>query len=286
MKSKPDTTHTITRAAELIRQADGLLIAAGAGMGVDSGLPDFRGASGFWQVYPPLRRQRLPFKEMATPDMMRRRPTLAWGFYGHRLNLYRATVPHAGFALLRHWAGRMPGGYFVNTSNVDGQFQKAGFDATFICEVHGSLHHLQCMRPCSENVWPADDFSPQVDEAECRLVNELPRCPHCGDMARPNVLMFNDGSWNDTVARQQIHARSIWLASVRRPVIVEVGAGMAIQTVRVFGEDVCRNHGGHLVRINPREARISPRYGVGLAFGGLEALRGIAQALGPEWTAA
>ena len=48
-------------------------------MGVDSGLPDFRGASGFWQVYPRFRRQRLSFKEMATPDMIRRRLTLAWG---------------------------------------------------------------------------------------------------------------------------------------------------------------------------------------------------------------
>ena len=35
------------RCAELIRAADGLLITAGAGIGVDSGLPDFRGPQGF-----------------------------------------------------------------------------------------------------------------------------------------------------------------------------------------------------------------------------------------------
>ena len=42
------------RCAELIGQADGLLITAGAGMGIDSGLPDFRGPGGFWRVYPAL----------------------------------------------------------------------------------------------------------------------------------------------------------------------------------------------------------------------------------------
>jgi NAD-dependent SIR2 family protein deacetylase len=38
------------RAAEAIREADSLIVAAGAGIGVDSGLPDFRGAEGFWRA--------------------------------------------------------------------------------------------------------------------------------------------------------------------------------------------------------------------------------------------
>ena len=50
--------ESIAHAAELIEQADALVIAAGAGMGVDSGLPDFRGNAGFWNVYPALRAAR------------------------------------------------------------------------------------------------------------------------------------------------------------------------------------------------------------------------------------
>lgn len=42
-----DMTVAYQRAAESILAADGLLIGAGAGMGVDSGLPDFRGPQGF-----------------------------------------------------------------------------------------------------------------------------------------------------------------------------------------------------------------------------------------------
>jgi NAD-dependent SIR2 family protein deacetylase len=76
------------RAADLIDQASALVIAAGAGMGVDSGLPDFRGRSGFWQAYPALASAGLDFSELASPHTFERDPRLAWGFYGHRLQLY------------------------------------------------------------------------------------------------------------------------------------------------------------------------------------------------------
>ncbi|MCL1859996.1 MAG: NAD-dependent deacetylase, partial [Proteobacteria bacterium] len=55
------------RCAERIARSSGLLIAAGAGMGVDSGLADFRGPEGFWRAYPPLRQARLRFEEIANP---------------------------------------------------------------------------------------------------------------------------------------------------------------------------------------------------------------------------
>ena len=47
--------------------------------------------------------------------------------------------------------------YFVLTTNVDHQFQKAGFDSTRISECHGSIHHLQCLSACCDSIWPADD---------------------------------------------------------------------------------------------------------------------------------
>ena len=72
-------------AAVLISQADGLLITAGAGMGIDSGLPDFRGDNGFWKAYPALGKLGMHFSEVASPAAFKNRPEIAWGFYGHRL---------------------------------------------------------------------------------------------------------------------------------------------------------------------------------------------------------
>jgi NAD-dependent SIR2 family protein deacetylase len=73
--------------AEHLKQADGLLITAGAGMGVDSGLPDFRGDQGFWKAYPPLKHLGKSFVDMATPELFYTNPKLAWGFMGYALML-------------------------------------------------------------------------------------------------------------------------------------------------------------------------------------------------------
>lgn len=263
------------RAAGLIGQADALIVAAGAGMGVDSGLPDFRGNEGFWRAYPALARARMEFARIASPQAFRATPGLAWGFYGHRLALYRATVPHAGFALLRRWGKGMAHGYGVFTSNVDGQFQAADFDPLRVDECHGSIHHLQCLAPCGGDIWPADAFAPEVDADACLLRNAAPRCPRCGGLARPNILMFGDGGWNEGREAAQAARLQAWLATLRRPVLVELGAGSAIPSVRHFSDMVVRRHGGRLIRINPRESAVADARDVGLPMGALAGLAAI-----------
>ena len=268
----PTSLH---KAAGLIAQADAIIIAAGAGIGVDSGLPDFRGNQGFWKAYPALAKAGIDFSSIASPHAFHSAAALAWGFYGHRLALYRETIPHAGFDLLRSWGKQKEHGYAVFTSNVDGQFQKAGFDPLRIHECHGSIHHLQCLAPCSEDIWSADAFKPEVDEQACLLRNAPPRCPHCGALARPNILMFGDGGWSER--REQVQAARLeaWLAKVKRPVVIELGAGTAIPSVRHFSGRVLTQCGGRLVRINPREAAVPNTRDVGLAMGSAQALGAI-----------
>lgn len=263
------------RCARAILQADGLLVTAGAGMGVDSGLPDFRGTHGFWRAYPALGRAKIAFESIASPAAFESDPRLAWGFYGHRLALYRRTVPHEGFAMLKEIGASLPRGFFVFTSNVDGQFQKAGFAGERVCEIHGSIHHLQCMHGCSGDIWPATDFAPEIDADNCLLRSALPACPRCGGLARPNILMFGDWGWIDSRQRAQSAALDAWLAEIRRPVIIEVGAGTAIPSMRHFGEA----SRGTLIRINPTEADVPAGKGFGLRMSGLEGIRGIAQVL-------
>lgn len=266
----------IEHAASLIEQADALIIAAGAGMGVDSGLPDFRGKDGFWRAYPALRQAQIDFHSIASPAAFRAMPERAWGFYGHRLALYRNTVPHAGFGLLKQWGERMPHGYRVFTSNVDGQFQKAGFDPASIHECHGSIHHLQCLEPCCESIWDAHDFIPEVDERACRLRNAPPLCPRCGGLARPNVLMFGDWGWLESRSAAQSSRQEAWLSSVSRPLVIELGAGTAIPSVRHFSQRVIHQFGGRLIRINPDVAQVASGLDVGLAMGAVDALSAIA----------
>ncbi|MYM27007.1 NAD-dependent deacetylase [Duganella sp. CY15W] len=265
----------LEHAAALLHQADLLIVAAGAGMGVDSGLPDFRGNQGFWKAYPALGRAGMEFTSVASPATFQDDPTLAWGFYGHRLNLYRATIPHAGFGLLKKWGERMAHGYGVFTSNVDGHFQAAGFDGQRIYECHGSIHHLQCLEPCGGHIWSARDYAPQVDNDACRLLGAAPTCPHCGNMARPNILMFGDWGWNEGRSAQQERRLHALLHKAQRPLVIELGAGVAIPSVRHFGQTVLQHRNSRMVRINPREPQVASTRDVGLAAGALAALAAI-----------
>jgi NAD-dependent SIR2 family protein deacetylase len=233
-------------------------------MGVDSGLPDFRGPEGFWRAYPPYRALGLRFTDIADPEHFATDPELAWGFYGHRLGLYRATAPHSGFGVLARWAQRLPTRVF--TSNVDGQFQVAGLPG--VAECHGSIHFLQCLLDCGQPVWPADDVAVEVDPETMRAAPPLPSCPACGGLARPNILMFGDTGWVADRSAEQVREHTAWLRALRsagrRPAVVEIGAGTAIPTVRREAE-VASAASGALVRINPSEPDVRHGRGVGLA---------------------
>jgi NAD-dependent SIR2 family protein deacetylase len=262
-------------AARIVREAEAFVITAGAGMGVDSGLPDFRGDHGFWQAYPPYARLGISFVECANPEHFNHDPSFGWGFYGHRTNLYRSTVPHEGFHIIRRWIERNNADSFVVTSNVDGQFQKAGYDDRRILEVHGSIHWLQCRIPCSSSIWSNDEVIP-VDESSMRA-RHIPRCPDCGEVSRPNILMFGDWSWLADRTRIQEHRFDDFLATNadRRIAVIEMGAGSAIPTIRATSERIGWNlPDATVIRINPREADIKAPH-ISMPCGALEGLRKI-----------
>jgi len=265
----------INKAKQLIKEADAILITAGAGMGVDSGLPDFRGVEGFWRAYPVIKDLGLRFEEMANPRWFEDEPTLAWAFYGHRLNLYRETTPHDGFYKLLELGKNKKGGYFVFTSNVDGQFQKAGFDENRITEVHGSINHFQCTQNCTNHIWKDDGTYIEIDPETFRAVSELPTCINCGAIARPNILMFGDWNWISDRTDIQSNRLQNWLDSVSQNsyklVILEFGAGLAVPTIRYFGENIASRYDATLIRVNPRDSEV-PHNQISLSMRAKEAI--------------
>jgi len=250
-------TENLQKAKQLLEDADALFITAGAGMGVDSGLPDFRGVEGFWHAYPKAKELGLHFEEMANPEWFESDPKLAWAFYGHRLHLYRDTVPHEGFKKLLSLSNTKKYGAYVFTSNVDGQFQKAGFLEESVMECHGSIHHLQCIDNCQGILWSSDDTFVEIEEG-FKAKEPLPACPFCSAMARPNILMFGDYGWEYARTDGQRERLAVWLEKIEaegaKLAIVEMGAGTAVPTVRNTSEQIAQRFGVPLIRINPRES--------------------------------
>ncbi len=264
--------HLFKQAATAIQNADVLFISAGAGMGVDSGLPDFRGNEGFWQAYPLLKEAGLSFMDLANPQWFQDDPSRAWGFYGHRYNLYQKTTPHAGFSILQKWATLTKEDSFVFTSNVDGHFQKAGFATDSILECHGSINHLQCQRGCTPDIWQAKDLNLIIDETNLTAKGKLPRCPSCNTIARPNILMFGDFHWlySRTEEQQQLFEEWKNKHSDTNIVTIEMGAGKAIPTVRQASNQMP----GTTIRLNPRDADGNDNT-ISIPLGALEALNKI-----------
>ena len=259
----------IKKAVKALKEAKYLLITAGAGMGVDSGLPDFRGNEGFWKAYPIAKKLGLNFQALANPRWFDINPRLAWAFYGHRLNMYRNTEPHEGFRILLN----LPHSKFVFTSNVDGHFQKAGFSEMKIVEIHGSIHYLQCSEPCSESIWENEETI-EVDEEKFEALN-FPLCKNCKAIARPNILMFSDLRFVEKRVNLQLARFEYWLSQIDdRLVIIEIGAGKAVPSVRMMSERIKRNFDAVLIRINPFEAEGAD---IQIKKGALEALKEISK---------
>ncbi|MFO6422531.1 SIR2 family NAD-dependent protein deacylase [Motilimonas sp. KMU-193] len=260
--------NNMLQAAQLINSAKCIIIAAGAGMGIDSGLPDFRGNKGFWRCYPELESEQLSFSDIASGTAFIEHPNKAWQFYGHRYSLYKNTNPHHGFKILLNWISDLNKDYYVYTTNVDGHFQKAGFDADKIMEVHGSINYWQCSLACNDSLLEVDE--PHYD------FSTLPQCPCCQRYLRPNIKMFNDPYWlsQRTFAQKSGYRRLLMRYQADEIVVIEIGAGQHIPTIRREVEVL----GSPVIRINPELGPL-PRGYIAIEQGALEALCAIDSAL-------
>lgn len=116
----------------------------------------------------------------------------------------------------------------------------------------------------------------KIDENTLRVEGELPCCPNCGEVARPNILMFNDFSWLQARSTQQnrLFERWVVLNSNLRIAVIEIDAGKSIPTARLVSESIP----AQLIRINPRDAD-GPKGTISISLGSLGALSAINELL-------
>jgi NAD-dependent deacetylase len=164
----------LDRAAAAIRTARRVTALTGAGVSAASGVPTFRGPGGLWKTF---RAERL-----ATPSAFAEDPRLVWEWYDWRRQRISNAAPNAAHDVLARWTRDRPG-FTLVTQNVDGLHERAGTGR--LIRLHGSIWELCCARPCERGraAW-RDDRVPLGDLP--------PRCPHCGDPARPAVVWFGE----------------------------------------------------------------------------------------------
>jgi NAD-dependent deacetylase len=139
----------------------------------ESGIPDFRSATGIWAEVDPF--------EVASIQAFRRDPERVWGFYRERIGLLRDAEPNAAHHALAELERRRLV-QAVITQNIDTLHSRAG--SVDVVEVHGSIRAAQCLG-C---LWtePAAGVLAQLE------TSALPVCPHCGEILKPGVVMFGE----------------------------------------------------------------------------------------------
>ena len=181
-------------------------------------------------------------------------------------------------------------------SNVDSQFQKAGFDESKVFETHGSLAYQQCIAQCEgSGVWAdpavARGAPLNVNKKTFRIEDEslLPKCPSCKGNARPNVSFFSDTDNSFNNERQALQKRNLfqWLDTVKgksheKVLVVEIGCGTSIHSLR-FETEILLYHTPELkdrvsmIRINPSHPSVeeNSEFHVGIGAGAKESLLAI-----------
>ena len=92
--------EAVSKSHQTIQDSTALLIVAGAGMGIDSGLPDYRVPNGLWNTWHPARELQMRYEDLSTHQLFESNPSLAWGFQSYLTRLYHELEPHQGYHLL------------------------------------------------------------------------------------------------------------------------------------------------------------------------------------------
>jgi NAD-dependent deacetylase len=159
----------LARAAALLADLRPIVALTGAGISVDSGIPDFRSPGGLWSRFPPA--------AYATLDAFHARPEKVWEMvHALEVELARARPNPGHQALAALEAAGILGA--VITQNVDGLHQAAG--SREVIEFHGTGARRVCLR--------CDVRTPAAPDPARRP----PRCARCGAILKPDVVFFGE----------------------------------------------------------------------------------------------
>lgn len=233
------------KARELINKSDRIIFLVGAGLSAELGLGTY------WSGDEPRyanSTSRFGYTELehAIADLWNADTEAQVMFHTEKLrNVLETPIndENSSYMIIKEFLMRTDKEHFIVTSNVDGAFERAGFDENRIYEIHGSGLRSQCLaEPAAHGVFTTPD--PYID---------YPKCPTCDSLARPNILFFNDLHLN----YEHIYAQQDKFDEFRHDenkgntIVLEVGAGNTVPTIRNLSVIMNGRENLPVIRINP-----------------------------------
>jgi NAD-dependent deacetylase len=166
----------LDRVSEVFARARSALFVTGAGISADSGLPTYRGIGGLYEGA--TTDEGLAIEDALSGDMLRDRPEMCWKYIHQIERACRGATWNRAHEVLALMEGRYERTW-VLTQNVDGFHRRAG--SNNVIEIHGDVHKLACTRCAYRD--SVEDFA---------ALSIPPRCPDCGALVRPEVVLFGE----------------------------------------------------------------------------------------------
>jgi NAD-dependent deacetylase len=206
-------------AADILLNGTKIIAVTGAGVSVESGIPDFRSPNGIWATYPP--------DEFATIDAFLADPDKVWAMWyelGASLGDVQPNSAHRALAQLEH-LGRLD---VVITQNIDNLHTAAG--NTNVIEYHGNASKTICLT-CGE----------RRDLDLTHRPHGAPRCA-CGGVMKPDIVFFGEMIPEDAVTQSDLYASTC-------DVVLIIGTSATVYPAAAIPYEA-RGHGARIIECN------------------------------------
>ena len=259
-----ESERAIEKARVTLAKAERVLIGAGAGLSTAAGLTY---SGGRFRRYFSSFIERYGMTDMYSAGFYPF-PTDAdrWAYWAHHAWVNCLGVGATSlYRQIFTWVQSRD--YFVITTNVDKQFEKAGFESTRLFETQGDYAHIQCAQGCHSKIYENETVFRAIEEdtewgKRTRVMDEflLPRCPVCG--GRMGMHLRCDNTFIQTNAWYEAKARydAFVAEMLEKPtVLLELGVGWNTPVwIRMPFERLSVALDIPLVRMNFGESYVDP----------------------------
>jgi len=266
--STTDYWDNIKKSAECIASAEKLFIGVGAGLSASGGL-SYADPSLVEKWYPEYFEQgKKSIIEIMSGfwvnTINKKNAAAYWGFWARHIWHIRYE-PKALKPYLDLFSIASKKNYFICSTNVDGQLEKAGFDKNLIFAPQGDYAYFQCSTPCSQEIYfnntmIADMLENMISPFEIRP-DDIPYCPKCGNYLIPNLRC--DDTFVETPHTENVNTYKTFIQNAfeNRIVLLELGVGFNTPVIIRYPFEAITLQYPHakLIRINISEDTISEK---------------------------
>lgn len=230
MKSTKNYLANIEKAKTWIKEADCILIGAGAGLSASGGINycDENLVKKWFLEYHKLGYKSLPEIQSIYWRYETSNPQRYWGYWARhiyhiRYEMNALEVYKDLFNLVKDKE------YFICTTNADGQFEKSEFLKEKIFSPQGNYAFFQCSEPCTQDIYPNDKYinkmlnnmiSPYEIDKEY-----IPFCPKCGKPLIPNLRCDEKFVGAPHMKNIENYEKFIFKNKHRKMILLELGVG-------------------------------------------------------------